>query len=150
MIVTHEQAIMFLKAVLFCFCRINLFKNLISQKSILISLFTSQKRVKWFLDALASLDLKLSVSEWLIFFGFASNSSNSSDSCDSSDSNDSSDSRLAHLWVDFRVIFHFSLLEKEWKHFFHFALLKKSESFSFSLFTSRTSKNPLSLVPDPR
>ena len=37
--------------------------------------------------------------------------------------------------------FHFSLLEKEWKHFFftlHFS--KKSESFSFSLFTSRTSK----------
>ena len=37
--------------------------------------------------------------------------------------------------------FHFSLLEKEWKHFdftLHFS--KKSESFLFSLFTSRTSK----------
>ena len=37
--------------------------------------------------------------------------------------------------------FHFSLLEKEWKHFIftlHFS--KKSESFLFSLFTSRTSK----------
>ena len=38
-------------------------------------------------------------------------------------------------------VFHFALLEKEWKHFFfilHFS--KKSESFLFSLFTSRTSK----------
>ena len=37
--------------------------------------------------------------------------------------------------------FHFSLLEKEWKHIFftlHFS--KKSESFFFSLFTSRTSQ----------
>ena len=37
--------------------------------------------------------------------------------------------------------FHFSLLKKEWKHFdftLHFS--KKSESFLFSLFTSRTSK----------
>ena len=37
--------------------------------------------------------------------------------------------------------FHFALLEKEWKHIFftlHFS--KKSESFFFSLFTSRTSQ----------
>ena len=37
--------------------------------------------------------------------------------------------------------FHFSLLEKEWKHFdFTLHFLKKSESIFFSLCTSRTSK----------
>ena len=61
--------------------------------------------------------------------------------------------------------FHFSLLEKEWKHFFFFTLhfSKKSESifFHFALlekewklfvFTFHFSnfKNPLSLVPDPQ
>ena len=59
--------------------------------------------------------------------------------------------------------FHFSLLEKEWKHFdftlhfskksesifFHFALLEKEWKLFIFTFHFSNFKNPLSLVPEP-